>query len=130
MLEGAIRCRKRRERQKAKSCILLVDADRAERDDGWSLAKLRQEATKHKIMVCVQIPNLEGWLLRMTSGKENLQPDRANVHALLRSAWPAYKKPADARTLAGRFTLADLLRAAKIDSELSAMLSILGLING
>lgn len=127
MLEGAIRCRKRKERQKAKSSILLVDADRAEHDDGWSLFKLRQEALKHQFTVCVQNPNLEGLLLRLMPGKESLQPARANVQAQLRSAWPNYKKPADARTLGEKFTLADLLRVAKIDSELRAMLSIIGL---
>jgi hypothetical protein len=78
----------------------------------------------------VHHPNLEGLLLRLMPGKESLQPDRANVQAMLRNAWPNYKKPADARTLAGKFTLADLLRVAKIDSELSTMLSIIGLNHG
>ena len=114
MLEGAIRCRKRKERQKAKSSVLLVDGDRAERDDGWSISRLRQEASKHKFTVCVQHPNLEGLLLRLMPGKESLQPDRANVQVLLKSAWSSYRKPADARTLAGKFTLTDLLRVAKI----------------
>jgi hypothetical protein len=127
MLEGAIRYRKRKDRQKAKSSILLVDGDRAERDDGWSLAKLRQEATKHKFTVCVQNPNLEGLLLRLMPGKESLQPDRVNVQAQLRNVWPNYKKPADARTLTGRFTLSDLLRVAKVDSELNNLLTIVGL---
>ncbi len=127
MLEGAIRYRKRKERQKAKSSILLVDGDRAERDDGWSLAKLRLEAAKHKFTVCVQNPNLEGLLLRLMPGKESLQPDRANVQAQLRNAWPNYKKPADARTLAEKFTLADLLRVARVDSDLNKLLSAIGL---
>lgn len=127
MLAGAIHCRKRKERQKAKSSVLLVDGDRAERDDGWSLSKLRQEASKHKITVCVQEPNLEGLLLRLMPGKENLQPDRTNVQALLKSVWPNYRKPADTRTLTGKFTLTDLLRVAKIDFELNTMLSIIGL---
>lgn len=127
MLEGAIRCRKRKERQKAKSSILLVDGDRAEHDDGWSLSRLRQEASKHKFTVCVQNPNLEGLLLRLMPGKESLQPDRVNVQAQLRNAWSSYKKPADARTLAGKFTLADLLRVAKVDMELSNLLAIVGL---
>lgn len=127
MLEGAIGCRKRKERQKAKSSVLLVDGDRAERDDGWSISRLRQEASKHKFTVCVQHPNLEGLLLRLMPGKESLQPDRANVQALLKSAWSSYKKPADARTLAGKFTLSDLLRVAKIDSELNNLLIMVGL---
>lgn len=88
MLERAIRCRKRKERQKAKCSILLVDSDRADHDDGWSLSRLRQEAAIHKITVCVQNPNLEGLFLRLMPGKEGLQPDKANIQALLRNAWP------------------------------------------
>jgi hypothetical protein len=118
---------KRKERQKAKSSILLVDGDRAERDDGWSLSKLRQEALKHKIIVCIQHPNLEGFLLRLMPGKECLQPNRANVQALLRNSWPNYKKPADTRTLSERFTLADLLRVAKVDEDLGGLLKMVGL---
>ena len=127
MLDGAVRYRKRRERQKAKSSVLLVDGDRAERDDGWSIAQLKQEAARHNIVVCVQNPNLEGLLLRLMPGKESLQPIGSNVQALLRSAWPNYKKPADARTLAGRFTLADLLRVSRVDEDLGSLLKIVGL---
>jgi len=127
MLEGAIRCRKRKERQKAKNSILLVDGDRAEGDDGWSLSKLRQEASREKFVVCVQHPNLEGLLLRLMPGKESLQPDRANVQAQLRSVWSNYKKPADARTLAKKFTIHDLLRVAKLDEDLGNVLRMIGL---
>lgn len=128
MLEKTIHYRQRKDRCRAKSSILLVDGDRAEGHDGWSLDRLGQEASKHKIIVCVQNPNLEGLMLRLMPGKESLQPDRANVQALLHNVWPNYKKPADARTLAGKFTLADLLRVAKVDSELNKLLSIIGLI--
>lgn len=127
MLEGTVRYRKRRERQKAKSSILLVDGDRAERHDGWSISQLRQEASRQNIVVCVQNPNLEGLLLRLIPGNENLQPVGASVQALLRNAWPNYRKPADARTLAGKFSLDDLLRAARLDSELSSLLTMVGL---
>jgi len=127
MLAKAVRQKKRRDRKTAKSSILLVDADRAERDDPWSIDKLRQEAAKHKITVCVQTPNLEGVLLRLIPGKESLQPSAASAKTQLSKIWPAYKKPADAHTLAEKFTLADLLRAAKVDLELNNLLSIIGL---
>ena len=45
----------------------------------------------------------------------------------LRSIWPDYQKPVDAQTLASKFTLDDLLRVARVDLELKAMLSIIGL---
>ena len=130
MLERAVRERKRKERSKAKFSILLVDGDRAGRDDPWSLEQLKQEAKKHKIIVCIQHPNLEGLFLRLMPGKESLRPDAANVLRQLRGAWPNYEKPADARTLAGKFRLNDLLRVAKVDSELNTFLSIIGLSDG
>lgn len=131
MLEGAVRYRKRKERQKAKSSILLVDGDRAERgDDGWSLDHLRKQALEHKIIVCVQTPNLEGLLFRLMPGKESLQPSISGVRKQLLSVWPSYEKPADTHTLAGKFSLADLLRVARADKELDALLRIIGLIRG
>src|SRR5260221_213607 len=70
MLERALRYRQCKDRNKAKCSILVVDADRAECDDGWSLSKLTQEASKKKIHVCAQYPNQEGLLLRLIRGKE------------------------------------------------------------
>lgn len=127
MLKNALYYRQRNERRKAKSSILLVDGDRAERDDGWSLSKLKEEASKQKLIVCVQNPNQEGLLLRMHLGKENLKPSSSNVQKQLRSLWPDYHKPVDARTLASKFSLNDLLRLAKADSEIKNLLSIIGL---
>ena len=128
MLEGAVRERKRKGRLTAKTSILLVDADRAQRgDDGWSLSQLSQEALKHKISVCVQDPNQEGLLLRLMPENERLQPNAANVQKQLRSIWPDYQKPVDARTLASRFSLDDLVRVARVDLELRNLLSTIGL---
>jgi hypothetical protein len=127
MLKSAVYYQKRNERSKAKSSILLVDGDRAERDDAWSLFKLRQEAFKEKIIVCVQNPNQEGLLLRMMPGKENLQPHASTVQKILRKNWPDYQKPIDTGTLSSKFSLDDLLRAAHVDSELKNLLSIIGL---
>jgi hypothetical protein len=127
MLKKAIYYQKRKERHKAKASILLVDGDRAGCDDGWTLFKLKQEASKHAIDVYIQEPNLEGFLLRLMPGKEKLKPDKSSVQAQLNNVWPNYRKPADARTLAGKFTLADLLRVAKVDENLSKLLKIIGL---
>lgn len=129
MLERTVRECKRKERYRAKFSILLVDGDRALRgDDGWSLLQLRQEASKHGIDVCVQHPNLEGLFLRMFPNKERLQPDSARAHSQLCQAWPGYEKPADARALADKFVLDDLLRVARIDEDLGGLLKMVGLI--
>jgi hypothetical protein len=128
MLEKAVRERKRKERYKAKSSILLVDSDRSDRgDDGWSLLQLKQYALKEHFEVCVQHPNLEGLLWRMLPNNEQLQPSSTKAHSQLCQSWPDYQKPADTRTLAGKFSSGDLFRVAKVDSELNALLLIIGL---
>ncbi len=128
MLKDALHFRKRNDRSKAKECILLVDGDRSAQDDGWSLSQLREEAAKHKMTVCVQIPNQEGLLLRMMPGRAALKPNSSIVQEKLRRMWPEYRKPVDAYMLAAKFSLDDLLRAAKHDSELKTLLSIIRLI--
>lgn len=127
MLSTALRFRKRKERRKAKASILLVDGDRTEFDDGWSITQLRSEATKENINVCIQNPNQEGMLLRMIPGNESLQPSPSSAHKLLRKQWPNYLKPIDARMLASRFSIKDLFRTASLDAELTKLLEIIGL---
>lgn len=124
MLNRAVTYLKRRKYKNASS-ILLVDADRAIHDK-WSLDQLREAAIKRKFNVVFQHPNLEGVLFRMFLGNEGLRPTATKVNGLLRKAWPDYEKPADARTLATKFTLHDLLRVAKVDSELNVLLSLIG----
>jgi hypothetical protein len=127
MLANAVRYRERKERKKAKAAILLLDADRAARDDRWTIDKLREEATQKSFNLCVQSPNQEGVLFRMLSGNERLQPNLSTVHRQLLGAWPEYKKPVDTRALSAKFTLQDLLRVAQIDSELRMLLQTIGL---
>lgn len=128
MLNKAITCRKKKNRDTAKSSILLLDADRAEQsDDDWSLHGLREEAKKHKFHVCFQYPNQEGLLLRMLPGNENLKPNASNANKLLLKEWPTYEKPIDAYTLFAKFTSEDLRRVAKVDAETESLLSIIGL---
>lgn len=127
MLEKAVHYQQRNERRKAKTSILLIDEDRAEHDDSWSLPQLKSNASKHKIHICVQSPNQEGLLLRMMPGKETLRPHAAYVQKELRSLWPEYRKPVDTRRLAARFSIEDLLRVARIDMELNSLLALIGL---
>jgi hypothetical protein len=63
----------------------------------------------------------------MFSGNERQQPNVTKVHRQLLSAWPEYKKPVDARALSAKFTLQDLLRVARSDSELRMLLQTIGL---
>jgi hypothetical protein len=124
MLNKALRCRKQKDRSTVKA-ILVVDADRAERDDGWSIADLKQEASKREMHVSIQSPNQEGLLLRMLPGKEDLQPLASTVKKQLSQYWPEYSKPIETRMLASKFSLEDLVRVAKKDSEIKELLQLI-----
>jgi hypothetical protein len=127
MLHKAVRlqargCRKGPYRDR----FLLVDADRAGQGD-WSIEQLRREATKHKITVCAQNPNHEGLLFRMLPGMEREVAGVASAETKLKSRWPAYQKPMNAHDLGRKFSLADLVRVAKEDSDLKTLLQKIGL---
>mgnify|MGYP006421417495 CR=1 FL=1 len=118
----------KKQKNKVKSSILLIDADRDQRkDDGWTLLQLKQEAGKSDLQVCVQDPNQEGLLFRMLPRNENKQPSVLHAHKQLLKEWPNYQKPADFYKLRQKFNLNDLLRVAKFDKELSNLLTIIGL---
>lgn len=131
MLEKAVRQHKRRCRTSGsyRGRFLIVDEDRAEQGD-WSIEKLRREAAKHKITVCVQSPNHEGLLLRMIRGMEREMPDAASAEIRLKSRWPSYQKPMNAHALGRQFSLDDLLRVAHVDPDLEVLLTKIGLMGG
>jgi hypothetical protein len=131
MLQKAARLHKRRCRTESayQDRFLVVDRDRAEQGD-WSIEKLRSEAAKHKITVCVQNPNHEGLLLRMMPGMEDEMPDAASAEPRLKSRWPSYQKPVNAHALGRQFSLEDLLRVARVDSDLGTLLKKIGLMGG
>lgn len=128
-LNETVRLQKKNERKTAEQAILLVDEDRALRgDDSWSIDKLKEEARKKHIMVCVQHPNAEGFFLRLFPGKENLQPSPQQVNRLLKKEWPDYDKSlVNAEVIAKKFTLRDLLRLSKFDADLNEFMLTLGL---
>ena len=127
MLEGAVRQHTRRCKTRGayQARFLIVDADRAEHGD-WSIDKLRREAAKHKITVCVQRPNHEGLLLRMIRGAEREISDARSAETKLKSRWPGYQKPVNAHTLARQFSIDDLLRVANVDPDLETLLKTIG----
>jgi hypothetical protein len=119
------------ERKDVKQSFLLVDSDRSlnqRRDDPWSLDDLKRKAHKKDIFVCAHRPNIEGFFLRLFSGNEHLKPLPKEAEKRLRKKeWPDYEKPENAKRIGEKFTLEDLLRLAKVDSDLDALLLILGL---
>ena len=128
MLQKAVRLHKRRCRTSGvyQARFLVVDGDRAEQGD-WSIEKLRYEAAKHKITVCVQSPNHEGLLLRMMRDMEREIPDAASAETRLKSRWPNYQKPVNAHALGRKFSFDDLLRVANVDPDLGILLKRIGL---
>jgi len=127
MLQKAVRLHKQHCRTGLyQDRFLIVDTDRAEQGD-WSIEELRLKAAKHKITVCVQCPNHEGLLLRMMPGMERETPDAASAETKLRSRWPSYRKPMNARELRRQFSLDDLLRVANVDPDLQTLLKTIGL---
>lgn len=132
MLERAVTYRSRREKYKgkAKESILIVDTDRAEKnDDSWSLEQLTKEANKKGFAVCLQKPNLEGLLLRLLPKNEQLTPSASTAHKQLLKEWQNYQKPADSRMLVSKFSFEDLQRVAKSDHHLKNLLIMIGLLN-
>ncbi len=129
MLERAVQQHRRRCKSAGlyRGRFLMVDGDRAEQGD-WSIEKLRREADKHKIIVCVQSPNHEGLLLKMMRGMERAVLDAASAKRKLKDRWPNYQKPMNAYALKRQFSLDDLLRAAGVDSDLRILLGEIGLI--
>ncbi|HTH49719.1 MAG TPA: hypothetical protein VMB21_19555 [Candidatus Limnocylindria bacterium] len=128
MYKEAVRLLKREQRKSGDFAdrFLILDWDR-EREDSWSLEKLRSEAAKSKIKAIVQKPNHEGLLLRLLPGKERDCPDAGSVKRKLQIQWPSYEKPMNARDLSRKFSRDDLLRLARVDDELRRLLAGIGL---
>ena len=129
MLSEAVRLHKKGVTTKGpyKNRFLIVDSDRADQGD-WSLEKLRTEAAKHQMTVCLQKPKHEAVLFRMIPGKEAIIVPAAGAEALLKSVWPSYAKPVDARVLRQRFNVTDLLRMAALDADFKHLLRTIGLL--
>jgi hypothetical protein len=129
MLSEAVRLHKKGATTKGpyKDRFLIVDSDRADQGD-WSIEKLRAEAAKHQMTVCLQKSKHEAVLYRMADGKEKVVVPAAEAEALLKSVWPTYAKPVDARMLRQHFNRADLLRMAAWDTDFKHLLRTIGLL--
>jgi hypothetical protein len=127
MLRDAASRKSREEKRKGpfRAAFLLVDEDRAQQAD-WPVHRLRSEAAGVGLKLCGQKPKFEGLLLRMFPGRERVVPVAVSVDEQLRALWPEYRKPMDARSLARKFTLDDLIRVARVEPELARVLSTIG----
>jgi len=82
--------------------FLIVDSDRAQRREDWSLEQLNREAKRFNV-ICMR-PSFEAVLLYMLSGHEPSNLSEAEVKHKLQQHWPGYKKPiTEARIFGSKF---------------------------
>jgi len=107
--------------------LVLLDRDRHPQD-----VKARRDAqavaSKSKLEIIFQNPNLEGLLLRLHPGHESRGIAAGDSMPELRKIWLEYSKSSlTAEQMNQRFTVSDLRRAARYDQGLRRLLDILGL---
>ena len=106
--------------------LVLLDRDRIQQDLKAG-RDAQAVASRLKLTIIFQDPNLEGLLFRLHPGREQRRTTARNAMTELRKVWPEYHKPPTADQLSGRFTLSDVRRATRHDKELHQLLEILGL---
>ena len=124
--EASRRLERHPARKEIKTRIVLLDRDRLEQDLKAG-RDARDFASKRKIEIVFQEPNLEGLLLRLHPGQERRRVAPQDAERELRKLWPEYRKPPTAAQLKQRFSLLDLRRAARHDGELRKLLIAVGL---
>ncbi len=106
--------------------LVLLDRDRIEQDLRAG-RDAQAAATRLKLELVFQDPNLEGLLLRLHPGRERRNIAAHRAISELQKVWPTYKKPPTADLLQQRFTLNDVRRAAVHDQHLQKLLEVIGL---
>lgn len=107
--------------------LVLLDRDR-HAQDVQAGRDAQAVASKAKLEIIFQNPNLEGLLLRLHQGHESRAIVADNSLTELLRVWPEYSKSSlTAAQLQRRFTVSDLRRAARYDEGLRRLLYVLGL---
>ena len=106
--------------------LVLLDRDRIEQDLRAG-RNAQVVATRYKLEIVFQDPNLEGLLVRLHAGQEQRRIRASDSESELRKMWPEYQKPPTAEQLRQRFTLDDVRRAATYDQHLRMLLEVIGL---
>ena len=119
--------RRTREHGQFASGLILLDSDRVEQDRPHG--RNPEVALKNERGICVIYlrPNLEGLLLRLHKNHEQEFVPARVAQQSLRRLWRDYEKPAPADALSERFSLGDLQRASRHDTDLHKILATLGL---
>ena len=126
VVEEAARHLKRSGKSNIPDRLVLLDRDRI-KQDLQAGRDAQTVASREKLEIIFQEPNLEGLLIRLHQGQENRRIAADNAMAELRKVWPEYSKQLTADQLSQRFALSDVQRAAQHDSELQRLLTVIGL---
>ena len=107
--------------------LVLLDRDRHAQDVKAG-RDAQAVASKAKLEIIFQNPNLEGLLLKLCQGHESRIIAAGDSMVELRKIWPEYSKSSlTSDQLTRRFAVSDLRRAARYDQGLRRLLDILGL---
>lgn len=128
IVETSVKRRRQLGAQLFARSLVLLDADRLEADGDRGRQALLL-ARRERLELVFSRPSIEGTLLRMIQGHENrIRPTSDDAARELKRIWPDYAAPLAAEDLHPKFTLADLLRLAKFDSDIRRLLEILDLL--
>ena len=125
--ETVRRLKRHQDRKVISHSLVLLDRDRYAQDMQAG-RDAQAEASKAKLEIIFQKPNLEGLLFRLHQGYESREIAAGDSITELRKVWPQYRKSSlIADQLNRRFTVSDLRRAALHDEGLRRLLDVLGL---
>ena len=114
------------EKRGIRARLVLLDRDRIEQDLKAG-RNAQAVASRLKLTIIFQDPNLEGLLFRLHSGHEQRRITAGDAMTELQKVWPEYRKSLTTDQLIQRFTVSDVRRAARHDEELQKLLEVLGL---
>ena len=118
-----------RRRTAPRERFVLLDSDQVSREPHRA-ERARQLASENHIAIVWQSPCHKAMLLRHLLGlAQHRPPDTRGAEQALAREWPDYRKPMSAANLARRLDGDALVRAARVEPELRALLTCLGLID-
>ncbi|MYE34900.1 MAG: hypothetical protein F4X23_08615 [Gemmatimonadales bacterium] len=107
--------------------MVLLDSDRIETDLMVG-RDARSTASKWGLEIVLLVPKLEGLLIRLHEGHERRAVTAREAETQLLKLWSGYHKGSlNSHQLKGRFSLADLRRAAQHDENLRTLIGKLQL---
>jgi hypothetical protein len=125
LVERAVQIAHDIERRRSRFWVKAVLIDRGTKEKNSKAIRLATaNGFGHLIW---QDPDHEAFLLRHLPGCQDRRPAAGASLAALQKEWPAYVKGLTARQLAERITTEEITSACRVEPDLDAFLSVLGL---